>query len=870
MGCNRSHDRLYQQWLVHVFVGLVLSSIVFGQPSNRFEPYSSNNQPFSVLNGANVCGSRIYSYCCPGWRLHPQLNKCIVPICTGNCGGGYCIRPNTCSCNGGQTGPSCRGSQTSDVCNPGCLNGGWCVGPQRCSCPYGFTGRTCERDYRTGPCYTVVQDNRCKAPQDGLVCTKALCCATLGRAWGRPCEQCPGKPHPCRWGFLPSTTSSDCVDVNECETLPNLCDNGECINEIGGYSCSCPFGYTLSEDGTRCDEEEPGEVRGYCYLTSNGPAQCASPSKVKTTLSLCCCDVKGKGWGDGTCRICPENGSVEYAEICARGAVTEPADDLKFCELFERLCDENGECINLPRSYRCECNTGYRLDFTGRCIRDVCGPGYVMDRRGECQDMDECEMDNICTNGDCTNSEGSFYCICSPGFLLTRDGRTCEESRKENCYTIVDNHCQMPSPMLVTKSTCCCSMVAMDVDMGWGNPCGRCAAKNSLEFEQLCKNGMGKDSDEKNINECMLGSNICENGVCEDLNGNYKCRCHPGYAVVSSGKYCQDIDECRNNPNLCMHGTCNNIPGSYQCICDTGYQMTPDSKHCIDRIECESSGMCRNGRCVPSNGEFRCECYQGYRETRFGCEDINECENSRFLCGAGTCMNTIGDYTCSCPEGHMMMDMYDGKNCMDLRQSICYGRFQNATQFGPEICENALPFNLTEKTCCCSVGMAWNNPCEPCPARFSLAHNEICGKKPIEIIPESDESMDLNECIEVPGLCENGICTNTKGGFRCDCNIGFRYSPVSLICEDLNECIEVRGLCENGFCTNTKGGFRCDCNIGFRYSPVSLICEDIDECAEGMAMCFSKATCVNKPGSYDCACPDGYMLTPDKRSCVEY
>lgn len=41
---------------------------------------------------------------------------------------------------------------------------------------------------------------------------------------------------------------------------------------------------------------------------------------------------------------------------------------------------------------------------------------------------------------------------------------------------------------------------------------------------------------------------------------------------------------------------------------------------------------------------------------------------------------------------------------------------------------------------------------------------------------------------------------------------------------------------------------------------------DIDECAD-KAMCHG-GTCVNEPGSYRCACPDGLELSTDGTTCV--
>lgn len=43
-------------------------------------------------------------------------------------------------------------------------------------------------------------------------------------------------------------------------------------------------------------------------------------------------------------------------------------------------------------------------------------------------------------------------------------------------------------------------------------------------------------------------------------------------------------------------------------------------------------------------------------------------------------------------------------------------------------------------------------------------------------------SIDINECTEVPGFCENGICTNTIGGSRCECTTGYKLNVAGDAC----------------------------------------------------------------------------------------
>lgn len=40
-------------------------------------------------------------------------------------------------------------------------------------------------------------------------------------------------------------------------------------------------------------------------------------------------------------------------------------------------------------------------------------------------DHDECTTTNMCLNGMCINEDGSFKCICKPGFVLAPNGRYC-------------------------------------------------------------------------------------------------------------------------------------------------------------------------------------------------------------------------------------------------------------------------------------------------------------------------------------------------------------------------------------------------------------------------------------------------------------
>lgn len=43
-------------------------------------------------------------------------------------------------------------------------------------------------------------------------------------------------------------------------------------------------------------------------------------------------------------------------------------------------------------------------------------------------------------------------------------------------------------------------------------------------------------------------------------------------------------------------------------------------------------------------------------------------------------------------------------------------------------------------------------------------------------------SLDMNECLDNPDICQNGICINTDGSYRCECPFGYNLDYTGINC----------------------------------------------------------------------------------------
>ncbi|XP_046442081.1 protein kinase C-binding protein NELL1-like isoform X2 [Daphnia pulex] len=202
-------------------------------------------------------------------------------------------------------------------------------------------------------------------------------------------------------------------------------------------------------------------------------------------------------------------------------------------------------------------------------------------------------------------------------------------------------------------------------------------------------------------------------------------------------------------------------------------------------------------------------------------------------------------------------------------------------------------------------GSSWNSDCEVCS----------CHKGQVTCSPVQCPDTPCRNPVQLPGECcrtclkqcyfrglnyDHGERVSPRHCLECQClNGSMQCRPLDpelhcpalscppseqftvaneccQQCPDINECDTEGGpgghRCgANTVCVNTAGSYRCDCLPGYYHlgsGPGSAVdvhhngteCVEYDECANKLDNdCHpTLATCLNTPGSYQCACRPGY------------
>ncbi|KAK6025581.1 EGF-like domain protein, partial [Ostertagia ostertagi] len=213
----------------------------------------------------------------------------------------------------------------------------------------------------------------------------------------------------------------------------------------------------------------------------------------------------------------------------------------------------------------------------------------------------------------------------------------------------------------------------------------------------------------------------------------------------------------------------------FECECEEGFS----GKTCSVLSDlCTTSSCSGRGHCTPVWNATLCTCDKRWRGA--ACTHLVDeclsipCEND------GTCETTAEGFKCHCKK------YYLGDRC----------ELQGTCLTHP--CERGecIQLSFDSHSCSCPKGYEGTR-CEMQIARriFDECLLGFCANG-------KNCTVDINEC-SVTSNCVNGQCTNTRGGYRCDCENGF----IGSRCTVRNPCQpdsfnRTTHTCVHGVCIN--------------------------------------------------------------------
>ncbi|XP_071951327.1 sushi, von Willebrand factor type A, EGF and pentraxin domain-containing protein 1-like [Antedon mediterranea] len=708
-------------------------------------------------------------------------------------------------------------AKSSFECKGPCKPGTYSItGMERCSaCPVGtYQSRGRQRRCFTCRGLTTLMPGATSFDDCQGVCQPG----TYSLSTLTPCTRCPlGTYQPLRKQStciscppgthtlkVGASTEALCQVVNECLSLP--CRNkGQCYDLAEGYKCVCLKGFSGDNCEIDLNECAPGICKnnGMC-VDRRGHFRCVCPRGFKG-------------------RTCQTN-----------------IDDCR-----NNRCSVNSKCVDGIDSYTCECTAG----FTG----SLCDVNY-----------DDCINDPCVNGGSCFDGVQNFTCCCPPGY----EGHTC----------------------------------ANEVDECKQQPCqnnGTCVADFN-SYRCLCAPGSTGLNCEVAIKVDGCQNVTCYNGgECEDLMGDFRCLCPLGYVgIFCQAKLSSNFDLHFSSTNTTEYAIYKDLPDLYAFTLSfwmqsfdadnygtpISYATTLSDGSIIDNaitiLNYNSFILYINGEAVftgvKANDGFRhhvCvtwDSVDGFWAIYMDAVLANSgyVQIGNFIKGGG--MFVIGQEQDSLGGSFVKTESY-------------VGLISQVNVFDHVL---SLEKRLVSSSSCGMYGNALAWP---------LIATTVQGG----LLPTYNSYVchDVDQCFISPCL-NGGSCENFRTGYICHCPIGYQGHHCELIssfcdpqsCKNDAQCLDGTSeffcICQPGYhglrcanktdmcavqqtnclnggtCITKDGKAVCECLPGRSGKTCQY---DVNECLKDNGNCDHQ--CYNDPGSFHCACRDGFALQPDRRTC---
>uniref|UniRef100_A0A1I7VSX8 EGF-like domain-containing protein n=1 Tax=Loa loa TaxID=7209 RepID=A0A1I7VSX8_LOALO len=516
------------------------------------------------------------------------------------------------------------------------------------------------------------------------------------------------------------------------------------------------------------------------------------------------------------CRSNDECGTDAYCERrsgvcrCYPGFDGQPpmtsCVDIDECERHLDDCHLTARCSNIVGGFMCFCETGYR-----------------MSKEHICADIDECQerAGRPCSqHATCINMPGSYRCQCNLDY--TGDGYTCipidkrhcreEELAKSNCGR--NQLCLVDDKGEIDCDTCKKGFVKEGTDCVDINECaqnGVCHENAFCEnidgsYSCHCQSGYKGDGNKcDDIDECQ--NNPCHpQGICINYPGSFNCKCPDEWVgdgknecINPSDTACLDkLSVCNQvNHTSCLSVNLGNMTRSI-CECVANYRYNHDKRICEDIDECvENRHSCdpSNSICVNTVGGYICVCAPGYEGVGGVCVDVNECERGIAGCNLlARCENHLGSVGCKCPPGFIS----NGVHCIAVKS-----------------------FTKTNSDC----NDEWKRTCRDVNRTCHIDDEDVqqCGSCIIGYQPLNGRCLPVQEAGNCANPQKNDCDANAEcidvhpGRHFCTCKVG--YIGDGRHCDGPNCHLNVSMCHKNARC-QLDGN--CKCNSGYHGDGVDV------------------------------------------------